>query len=152
MNNVYGVIYHSLGEAAEELQKQIKQNSYDKPQFYVAADLLFGDKLLSEWCNTEDPVVHIQKALNDNIQIFRDADTNGLGFLARIIDLGTSDAFVDGDGRTVLKIVQDDNGEPDMCIEENSLDTILQVLQISPLVFVTCIKSLHHFYKGEELS
>lgn len=148
MKNFYGVIFNSLAEAAEELQKQIALNEYDIPQFCVAANLLFGDKLLSEWCNAEDPVVHVQKALDDNMQIFQDADTNGLGFLARIIELGTSDAFVDGDGRTVLKVVQD----ADMCIEENSLDTILQVLQISPLVFVTCIKSLHHFYKGEELS
>ena len=64
MKNFYGVIFNSLAEAAEELQKQIALNEYDIPQFCVAANLLFGDKLLSEWCNAEDPVESSEKRYN----------------------------------------------------------------------------------------
>ncbi len=142
MNNVYGVIFNSLAEAAEELQKQIELDKFDIPRFYVAANLLFGDKLLSEWCNTEDPIACIQKALNDNMQIFRDADTNGFSFLARVIALGAAGAFTDENGKKVLEVVPGENGRMNIKVAPDSLDTILSVMQISALVYSRCGESL----------
>lgn len=150
MKNMYGVIYGSLAEAAEELQKQIALNTYDNPRFYVAANLLFGDKLLSEWCNTEDPIACIQKALDDNMQIFRDADTNGLSFLARVIALGAAGAFTDENGKKVLEVVPMEDGKMVMNIASDSMDTILRVMQISALVYRRCGESLQNIMKKQE--
>lgn len=145
MKNFYGVIFNSLAEAAEELQKQIALNEYDIPRFCVAADLLFGDKLLSEWCYTKDPVVHIQKALDDNMQIFRDADTNGFSFLARIIALGAAGAFTDENGEKILEVDPAENGLMNIKVAPDSMDTILSVMQISPLVYSRCGESLQEY-------
>lgn len=145
MKNMYGVIYGSLAEAAEELQKQIALNTYDNPRFYVAANLLFGDKLLSEWCNTENPIACIQKALNDNMQIFRDADTNGFSFLARVIALGAAGAFTDENGKKVLEVVPGENGQMNIKVAPDSMETILGVMQISALVYSRCGESLQEY-------
>lgn len=147
---MYGVIYGSLAEAAEELQKQIALNEYDNPRFYVAANLLFGDKLLSEWCNTEDPIACIQKALNDNMQIFRDADTNGFSFLARVIALGAAGAFTDENGKKVLEVVPGENGRMNIKVAPDSMETILSVMQISALVYSRCGESLQEYMKKKE--
>ena len=145
MKNMYGVIYGSLAEAAEELQKQIALDTYDNPRFYVAANLLFGDKLLTEWCKTEDLVACIEKALNDNMEVFRDADTNGLSFLARVIALGEAGAFVNADGKKVLEIIWEEDGKMKMEIEPDSVETILSVMQISSLVYARCGESLQEY-------
>lgn len=149
MNNVYGVIFNSLGEAAEELQKQIEQDKFDIPRFYVAANLLFGDKLLSEWGSAEDPVACIKKALNDNMQIFRDADTNGFSFLARVIALGAAGAFTDENGKKALEVVPNEKGQMTIKVAPDSMDTILRVMQISTLVYSRCGESLQE-YTGKE--
>lgn len=145
MTKVYGVIFNSLGEAAGELQKQISQNEYDIPRFCVAANLLFGEKRLSEWGSAEDPIVHIKKALDDNMQIFRDADTNGFSFLARVIALGAAGAFTDENGKKVLEVVQGENGQMKIKVAPDSLDTILSVMQISALVYTRCGESLQEY-------
>lgn len=150
MKNMYGVIYGSLAEAAEELQKQIALDEYDIPRFCVAANLLFGEKLLSEWGSAEDPVVHIKKALDDNMQIFRDADTNGFSFLARVIALGEAGAFVNADGKKVLEIIWEEDGKMKMKMEQDSMETILHVMQISSLVYARCGESLHEYMKKKE--
>lgn len=111
MKSMYGVLFHSLAEAAEELQKQIELDKFDIPRFCVAANLLFGEKLLSEWGSAEDPVVHIKKALEDNMQIFRDADTNGFSFLARVIALGAAGAFTEENGKKALEVVPNEKGQ-----------------------------------------
>lgn len=147
---MYGVIYGSLAEAAEELQKQIALNEYDIPRFYVAANLLFGEKLLSEWGSAEDPVVHIKKALDDNMQIFRDADTNGFSFLARVIALGAAGAFTDENGKKVLEVVPGENGRMNIKVAPDSMETILSVMQISALVFSRCGESLQEYMKKKE--
>ena len=149
MKNMYGVIYGSLAEAAEELQKQIALNTYDNLRFYVAANLLFGDKLLFEWCNTGDPIACIQKALDDNMQIFRDADTNGFSFLARVIALGAAGAFTDENGKKVLEVVPGENGRMNIKVAPDSMETILSVMQISALVYNRCGESLQK-YMGKE--
>lgn len=145
MKNMYGVIYGSLAEAAEELQKQIALNEYDITRFYVAANLLFGDKLLSEWGSAEDPIACIQKALNDNMQIFRDADTNGFRFLARVIALGAAGAFTDENGKKVLEVVPGKNGRMNIKVAPDSMETILSVMQISALVYSRCGESLQEY-------
>ena len=145
MKSMYGVLFHTLAEAAEELQKQIELDTYDNPRFYVAANLLFGDKLLSEWCNTEDPIACIQKALDDNMQIFRDADTNGFSFLARVIALGAAGAFTDENGKKVLEVVPGENGQMNIKVAPDSMDTILSVMQISTLVYSRCGESLQEY-------
>lgn len=149
MNNVYGVIYGSLAEAAEELQKQIELDKFDIPRFCVAANLLFGDKLLPEWGNTEDPIACIKKALNDNMQIFRDADTNGFSFLARVIALGAAGAFTDENGKKALEVVPNEKGQMTIKVAPDSMDTILRVMQISALVYSRCGESLQK-YMGKE--
>lgn len=150
MKSMYGVLFHSLAEAAEELQKQIALNEYDIPRFYVAANLLFGEKLLTEWCKTEDLVTCIEKALNDNMEVFRDADTNGFSFLARVIALGEAGAFVNADGKKVLEIIWEEDGKMKMKMEQDSMETILHVMQISSLVYARCGKSLHEYMKKKE--
>ena len=150
MNNMYGIIFSSLAEAAEELQKQIALNQYDIPRFCVAADLLFGDKLLSEWRNTEDPIAQIQKALNENMQIFRDADTTAFSFLARVIALGAAGAFTDENGKRTLEVVPNEKGQMIIKVAPDSMDTILRVMQISALVYSRCGDSLQKYMTKEE--
>lgn len=150
MKSMYGVLFHSLAEAAEELQKQIEQDKFDISRFCVAANLLFGEKLLSEWGSEEDPIVHIKKALDDNMQIFRDADTNGLSLYARIIALGAAGAFMDKKGEKVLEVVQGDNGKMIMNVAPDRVDTILHIMQISPLVFERCVESLQEYMTKKE--
>lgn len=150
MNNVYGVIFNSLAEAAEELQKQIDKDKFDIPRFCVAANLLFGEKRLSEWGSAENPIVHIKKALDDNMQIFRDADTNGFSFLARVIALGAAGAFIDENGKKVLEIVPGENGQMNIKVAPDSLDTILSVMQISALVYSRCGESLKEYMTKKE--
>lgn len=150
MKSMYGVLFHSLAEAAEELQKQIERDKFDIPRFCVAANLLFGDKLLTEWCKTEDLVACIEKALNDNMEVFRDADTNGLSFLARVIALGEAGAFINADGKKVLEIIWEEDGKMKMKMEQDSMETILHVMQISSLVYARCGESLHEYMKKKE--
>ena len=149
MTKVYGVIFNSLGEAAGELQKQISQNEYNIPRFCVAADLLFGEKLLFEWRNTDDPIAHIQKALDENMQIFWDADTTAFSFLARVIALGAAGAFTDENGKKALEVVPNGKGQMIIKVAPDSMNTILRVMQISPLVYSKCGESLRE-YMGKE--
>lgn len=146
----YGIVFNSLGEAAEELRNQIAQENYDKPRFFVAADLLFGSKLLNEWENSEDYFACIEKALERNMQIFQNADTDVSYFVERILSHGAVGAFVDETGRNVLTVTQAEDGLVDMSIAEDGLDTILHVMQISPLVFLRYSELMEKLHKQSE--
>lgn len=148
--NLYGVIFQSLGEAAVELKKQIEQNTYNKPRFYVAANLLFGEKLLNEWSKTGHPLDCIKKALDDNTQIFCDADETGMCFLSRMLTLGIVGAFVNESGEKIGKVTFDENGTPDMHLEDDDIDIVLHTMQVSELVFYTCAKTIQRNKEGGE--
>lgn len=148
--NIYGVIFQSLGEAAKELQRQIEQKTYIKPSFYVAANLLFGEKLLNEWSKTGHPLDCIKKALDDNMQIFCDADETGMCFLSRMLTLGAVDTFVNESGEKIGKVTFDENGTPDMHLEDDDIDIVLYTMQVSELVFYTCAMAIQRNKEGGE--
>lgn len=132
----YGIVFNSLGEAAEELRSQFTQGKYDKPRFFAAADLLFGSKLLDVWEDSEDYLDCIKRALESNMQIFQNVDVDVSCFTERILLLAADGAFVDETGKSVLTVTQTEDGQLDMNYSEDCLETILRVMQISPLVFL----------------
>lgn len=143
----YGIVFNSLGEAAEELRNQFAQGKYDKPRFFAAADLLFGSKLLDAWEDCEDYLECIKKALESNMQIFQNVDVDVSCFTERILLLAAEGAFVDETGRSVLTATQTEDGQLDMNYSEDDLDTILRVMQISPLVFLRYLDLMEKLQK-----
>lgn len=143
----YGILFNSLGEAAEELRNQFAQGKYDKPRFFAAADLLFGSKLLDAWENCEDYLACIEKALERNMQIFQNVDVDVSCFAERILLLAAEGAFVDETERSVLTVTQTEDGQLDMNYSEDDLDTILRVMEISPLVFLRYLDLMEKLQK-----
>lgn len=99
----YQTINYAAIDLFEMLQQLDEGKEPDMEQFFEAATLLFGRNHLIEWRDNGD-YDRIKTALQQNLPIFRDAETTGDGFISRMNYLHTFGKFVNRNGENLLEI------------------------------------------------
>lgn len=136
-----GIGFDSILGAARALHKCLRNEQYDDPTLWLAATLLFGDDNLIAW-GREGGYAKLMDALNDNITVFRDAETTGRGFLIRLYTLWRDGAFVDQNGKNLLETSIHSDCEWNFGITPETVPLIAEKMGISREVVETCLAAI----------
>lgn len=135
--------YKTIRYAAIDLFEMLRQleagDEPDMEQFFAAAVLLFGRDHLIEWRDSGD-YDRIKTALQQNLQIFRDAETTGDGFIRRMYYLHTFGKLVDKNGENLLEITERLEND-DVGLKKNIISDIAQVMGVSETVAIVAMVS-----------
>ena len=135
--------YKTLRYAAIDLSEMLRQldagQEPDMEQLFEAALLLFGREHLREW-HDNGGYDRIEQALQQNLQIFRDAETTGDGFIKRMYHLYTSGQLMDKNGKNILEI-SEQSESADIGLKKEIISDIARVMDISETVVVIAMVS-----------
>lgn len=134
--------FHSISAAAISLYTQFQsKDELNTEAFWEAANLLFGEELLTAWAN-DGGYNKIFEALQKNLRVFQDADTTGIAFVKRLYQLSKAGCFVNENGENTLKISVNPEGELDLGITPDNLQDVAQKMEISEVALCVCLHSL----------
>lgn len=130
--------FTTVSGAARALYMCLQAKKYDDPDFWPAATLLFGDRNTIAWAKGGG-YAKLADALHENMTVFKDAETTGIGFLARLYTLWGNGAFVDDSGKNLLEISKDSDGKWDFGISADNKALIAEKMEISDAVLDICL-------------
>lgn len=128
-------------QAALELYDILYYDRHDDPMLWPLAWTLFGIDRVTEWQANND-YEGCFLALTENLIVFKDADTEGRGYLIRLYTLWSKGAFADESGKNLLEVSRNDKGEWSFGISEETKPMIAEKMGISPILQDYIIKSI----------
>ena len=135
--------YKTINYAAIDLSEMLRQleagEEPDMEQFFAAATLLFGRDHLMEWRDNGD-YDRIKQALQQNLQIFRDAETTGDGFISRLQYLHQIGRLVNKNGENILEI-SEKLESADVELKKNIICDIARAMGVSETVILVAMVS-----------
>lgn len=137
--------YQTISYAAIDLFEMLQQLEGgiepDMEQFFEAALLLFGADRIRKW-RDEGDYDRIKRALQQNLEVFKDADTTGDGFISRLQYLHTFGRLVDRNGKNILE-TSEKVESTDVNMKKSIISDIAQVMDISETVAIIAMASAH---------
>lgn len=135
----YQTLRYAAVDLFEMLRKLENGEKPDMEQLFAAAVLLFGKDHLIEWRDAGD-YDRIKQVLQQNLQIFRDAETTGDGFMKRLYNLHTSGKLVDKDGENLLE-VSENLESADIGLKKEIISDIAKAMEVSETVVIIAMVS-----------
>lgn len=147
--------FKSVAEAFKVLNDEFVAGTTNSNAFWAAAEFVFGSDQLATW-GWEDGLQNIYDAMQQNVGIFEDAESAGLGFLDRLYEISESGKVLDKDGNVLAEITKLADGGFDFSIDYESIDGLADKMNLSEEAIISCIEALSmwadiDFYNIEEV-
>ena len=147
--------FKTMCEAFKVLNNEFKEGTTNSNAFWAAAEYLFGSEQLAIW-GWEDGIDKIHKSMKENIEIFKESEDAGHGFLERLYDISKAGRVLDSTGDTLANIKKNANGSFDFDIDYDNISKLADKMSLSEEAVLSCIKALSmwsdiDFYDIEEV-
>lgn len=147
--------FKSVAEAFKVLNDEFVAGTTNSNAFWAAAEFVFGSDQLATW-GWEDGLQKIYDAMQQNVGIFEDAESAGLGFLERLYEISESGKVLDKDGNVLAEITKLADGGFDFSIDYENIDGLADKMNLSEEAIISCIEALSmwadiDFYNIEEV-
>ena len=133
--------FKSYAAAFKELNEQFVAGTTNSNAFWAAAEFLFGADQLQEW-GWADGLDEIYSAMQKNVDIFKDADSAGAGFLDRLYAISEAGEIKADDGSVIGQIQKLSDGSYDFEFNEGNLDALADKLGITSEAALACMQAL----------
>jgi len=133
--------FKSYVDAFKELNDQFVAGTTNSNAFWAAAEFLFGADQLQEW-GWADGLDEIYSAMQKNVDIFKDADSAGAGFLDRLYAISEAGEIKADDGSVIGQIQKLSDGSYDFEFNEGNLDALADKLGITSEAALACMEAL----------
>lgn len=135
--------FKSFSEAFEALNAEFVAGTTNSNKFWAAAEYIFGEDQLSEW-GWADGLAQIRQAMNENISIFRNAESAGTGFLQKIQTMATATGdILDENGEAIANIKRGMDGSISLeLFDTDSVEMLADRMHLSEEAVLACIEAL----------
>lgn len=133
--------FKSYADAFKELNEQFVAGTTNSNAFWAAAEFLFGADQLQEW-GWADGLDEIYSAMQKNVDIFKDADSAGAGFLDRLYAISEAGEIKADDGSVIGQIQKLSDGSYDFQFDSENLDLLADKLGITSEAALACMEAL----------
>lgn len=133
--------FKSYAAAFKELNEQFVAGTTNSNAFWAAAEFLFGADQLQEW-GWADGLDEIYSAMQKNVDIFKDADSAGAGFLDRLYAISEAGEIKADDGSVIAEIQKLSDGTYDFQFDSENLDLLADRLGITSEAALACMEAL----------
>ena len=133
--------FKSYVDAFKELNEQFVAGTTNSNAFWAAAEFLFGADQLQEW-GWADGLDEIYSAMQKNVDIFKDADSAGAGFLDRLYAISEAGEIKADDGSVIGQIQKLSDGSYDFQFNSENLDLLADKLGITSEAALACMEAL----------
>ena len=135
--------FKSFSEAFAALNEEFVAGTTNSNKFWAAAEYIFGEDQLEEWGWSEG-LAQIRQAMNDNVSIFKNAESAGTGFLQRIQTMATTTGdILDENGDAIANIKREADGS--IAFEFFDIDSVAKladIMNLSEEAVLACIEAL----------
>lgn len=133
--------FKSYADAFEKLNEQFVAGTTNSNTFWAAAEFLFGSEQLQAW-GWADGLDKIYSAMQKNVDIFKDADSAGAGFLDRLYAISEAGEIKADDGSVIAEIEKLSDGSYDFQFDSGNLDALADKLGITSEAALACMEAL----------
>ena len=136
--------FRSMADAFTKLNEQFEAGTTNSNTFWAAAEYLFGTEQLNAW-GWQDGIDNIYNAMKENVDIFKDADSAGYGFLQRLYDISEGGQVLNENGDWLADIEKLEDGSYKFDIDDMRLDELAEKMGMSEEAVLSCLKALSMF-------
>lgn len=136
--------FKSYAEAFQKLNDEFAAGTVNSNAFWAAAEYLFGNDQLAVW-GWADGLDEIYNAMKRNVDVFKDANSSGAGFLKRLYEISENGKILDNEGNVLAEIAKLSDGSYDFNIDASNLDALGEKMGLTREAIVACIQAISMF-------